>query len=34
MRKTSDDSRDDFHDVYSFEEAFVRDIVFALPESP
>ena len=34
MRKTSDDSRDDFHDVYNFEDAFVRDIVFALPESP
>ena len=33
MRKTSDDSRDDFHDVYNFEDAFVRDIVFALPES-
>jgi uncharacterized repeat protein (TIGR04138 family) len=33
MRKTSDDSRDDFHDVYSFEDAFMKDVVFALPES-
>jgi len=33
MRKTSDDRREDFHDVYSFEDAFVKDIVFALPES-
>ena len=33
MRKTSDDRREDFHDVYSFEDAFVRDIVFALPDS-
>ena len=33
MRKTSDDCREDFHDVFSFEDAFVRDIVFALPDS-
>ena len=33
MRKTSDDCREDFHDVYSFQDAFVRDIVFALPDS-
>ncbi len=33
MRKTSDDRREDFHDVYCFQDAFVRDIVFALPDS-
>jgi len=33
MRKTSDDRREDFHNVYSFEDAFVRDIVFASPDS-
>ncbi len=33
MRKTSRDRREDFHGVYAFEEAFVRDLVFAIPDA-
>ena len=33
MRKTNRDRREDFHDVYQFEEAFARDLSFAVPEA-
>jgi uncharacterized repeat protein (TIGR04138 family) len=33
MRKTNRDRREDFHDVYQFEEAFSRDLSFAVPEA-
>ena len=32
MRKTRRDKREDFDDVYDFEEAFTRDVTFNLPE--
>lgn len=33
MRKTSRDRREDFHEVYAFDEAFARDLVFAVPDA-
>jgi len=33
MRKTQQDCREDFHDVYQFEDAFARDLTFAVPEA-
>lgn len=33
MRKTNQDSREDFQNVYEFEEAFSRDLSFAVPET-
>lgn len=33
MRKTRQDCREDFHDVYHFEDAFARDLTFAVPEA-
>ncbi|MFM7207325.1 MAG: Minf_1886 family protein [Planctomycetaceae bacterium] len=33
MRKTRADKREDFHDVYSFGEAFARDLAFVVPDS-
>jgi len=32
MRKTRRDKREDFHDVFVFEDAFARDIPFAVPD--
>ena len=32
MRKTRKDKREDFHDVYDFDEAFTRDLSFSVPE--
>lgn len=32
MRKTRSDKREDFHDVFAFNDAFARDIPFAAPE--
>ncbi len=32
MRKTRNDRREDFHDVFDFDEAFSRDIPFAVPD--
>ncbi|MFM8413338.1 MAG: Minf_1886 family protein [Planctomycetota bacterium] len=32
MRKTRSDKREDFHDVFAFEDAFARDIPFAVPD--
>ncbi len=32
MRKTRADKREDFHDVYCFEEAFSRDLSFVVPD--
>ena len=32
MRKTRSDKREDFHDVFAFNDAFARDIPFATPE--
>jgi uncharacterized repeat protein (TIGR04138 family) len=32
MRKTRSDKREDFHDVYGFEEAFSRDLSFVVPD--
>lgn len=34
MRKTRKDKREDFHDVYDFDEAFTRDLSFSVPEGP
>ena len=33
MRKTSRDRREDIHEVYAFDEAFARDLVFAVPDA-
>ncbi|RLS34379.1 MAG: hypothetical protein DWH79_04250 [Planctomycetota bacterium] len=33
MRKTRKDKREDFHDVYDFDEAFTRDLSFSVPEN-
>ena len=33
MRKTRSDKREDFHDVYDFDDAFARDLAFAVPDS-
>jgi len=33
MRKTRNDKREDFHDVYEFPEAFSRDLSFVVPDS-
>lgn len=33
MRKTRKDRREDFNDVYDFEEAFSREYSFAMPEA-
>ena len=33
MRKTRKDKREDFHDVYDFEEAFTRDLSFSVPDN-
>ncbi len=32
MRKTRSDRREDFHDVFDFDDAFSRDIPFAVPD--
>ncbi len=32
MRKTRSDKREDFHDVFDFDDAFSRDIPFAVPD--
>jgi len=32
MRKTRKDKREDFHDVYDFDEAFSRDLSFVVPD--
>jgi uncharacterized repeat protein (TIGR04138 family) len=32
MRKTRSDKREDFHDVFAFHDAFVRDLPFAVPD--
>jgi uncharacterized repeat protein (TIGR04138 family) len=32
MRKTRSDKREDFHDVYDFDDAFARDLAFAVPD--
>jgi uncharacterized repeat protein (TIGR04138 family) len=34
MRKTPQDRREDFHDVYNFDTAFQQDFRFVLPEPP
>jgi uncharacterized repeat protein (TIGR04138 family) len=34
MRKTRKDKREDFHDVYDFDEAFTRDLSFSVPDNP
>jgi len=33
MRKTRADKREDFHEVYGFEEAFSRDLSFVVPDA-
>jgi len=33
MRKTRKDKREDFHNVYDFAEAFLRDLAFVVPDS-
>ena len=33
MRKTRKDKREDFHDVYDFNEAFTRDLSFSVPDN-
>ena len=33
MRKTRKDKREDFHDVYDFSDAFLRDLSFVVPDS-
>ena len=33
MRKTRSDKREDFHDVFEFDDAFARDIPFAVPDA-
>jgi len=33
MRKTRSDKREDFHDVYDFDDAFGRDLPFAVPDA-
>ena len=33
MRKTRRDKREDFHNVYEFQEAFVHGLSFVVPES-
>ena len=33
MRKTRKDKREDFHDVYDFDEAFTRDLSFSVPDN-
>jgi uncharacterized repeat protein (TIGR04138 family) len=32
MRKTRADKREDFHDVYGFEDGFSRDLAFVVPD--
>jgi uncharacterized repeat protein (TIGR04138 family) len=32
MRKTRSDKREDFHDVFDFDNAFARDLAFAIPD--
>jgi len=32
MRKTRSDKREDFHDVFDFDDAFARDLAFAIPD--
>ena len=32
-RKTRKDKREDFHDVYDFDEAFTRDLSFSVPDN-
>jgi uncharacterized repeat protein (TIGR04138 family) len=32
MRKTRKDRREDFHDVYEFDDAFTRDLSFVVPD--
>jgi uncharacterized repeat protein (TIGR04138 family) len=32
MRKTRRDKREDFHDVYDFNDAFSRDLAFVVPD--
>ncbi|MFM7137807.1 MAG: Minf_1886 family protein [Planctomycetota bacterium] len=32
MRKTRSDKREDFHDVFDFDDAFARDLAFAVPD--
>jgi uncharacterized repeat protein (TIGR04138 family) len=32
MRKTRSDKREDFHDVFEFDDAFARDLPFATPD--
>ncbi|MBM4020797.1 MAG: hypothetical protein FJ284_00850 [Planctomycetes bacterium] len=32
MRKTRSDKREDFHDVFAFDDGFARDIPFAVPD--
>jgi len=32
MRKTRSDKREDFHDVFDFDDAFARDLPFAVPD--
>lgn len=32
MRKTRSDKREDFHEVYTFADAFARDLEFVAPE--
>jgi len=33
MRKTRKDKREDFHDVYEFDDAFTRDLSFVVPDN-
>ena len=33
MRKTRNDKREDFHNVFEFGDAFARDITFAVPDA-
>jgi uncharacterized repeat protein (TIGR04138 family) len=33
MRKTRQDKREDFHDVYNFGDAFSRDLAFVVPDA-
>jgi uncharacterized repeat protein (TIGR04138 family) len=33
MRKTRSDKREDFHDVFDFDDAFARNIPFAVPDA-
>ena len=33
MRKTRRDKREDFHDVYDFNDAFSRDLAFVVPDA-